>query len=77
MDGGAAEGAAEGEGATLALGDGVGCSPTGSGPANTSAATIAAPTMMPSTSPAMTVRRVFLRREGTSTDGRDRHPGGR
>jgi hypothetical protein len=33
--------------------------------------------MMPSTSPAMTVRRVFIRREGTSTDGRDRHPGGR
>jgi len=70
MDGdtdGDADADADGLGATDE--DGVGRSPTGSGPTKTNAARMPAATMTPTSRPAMIARADFMGREGTSTDG--------
>jgi hypothetical protein len=65
-------GAALADGCTTTDGEGVGRSPTGSGPTNTSAARIPIATRIPVANPARIVTADFIRREGTSTDERER-----
>jgi hypothetical protein len=74
-----AEGGIDGEGDTegATVGGGVGRRPTGSGPTKTKAARTPAATRTPASRPARIVTPVFMRREGTSTDGPGRHDRGR
>jgi hypothetical protein len=65
-------GAALADACTTTDGEGVGRSPTGSGPTNTSAARIPIATRIPVANPARIVTADFIRREGTSTDERER-----
>jgi hypothetical protein len=67
---GLADGATEAEG--MIVGDGLGRSPTGSGPTKTNAARMPTATRTPTSRPASMVIPVFIAAEGTSTDGRGR-----
>ena len=69
---GAADGDGGTDGATDAGGEGAGRKPTGSGPTSTIAARIPTATRTPTRRPARIVIPVFMRRQGTSTDGRQR-----
>src|SRR5437879_660450 len=60
---------ADGDAEIATVGDGVGLSPTGSGPTKTNAARTPPATRTPASRPARIAAPVFIRAEGTSTSG--------